>query len=144
MSEKEIDHIEICFEDCESIIIPYNCVKELYYKSNTQQNEDCDLITELDCIIENDGSTKYSTTWSGNTTSPITRINQYNDICYFDIIYKDGIKKSNYVDWYYKDDYDQSEENKNQTSELLEYNKIHIHVEPYIPQRTISENKKEG
>lgn len=138
-NKKEIEAISIVFENCESILIPYNCVRKLDYKSSIQENKDYDLITELDCIIENNGSIKYDTTWSSNTISPIARICQYNDICYFDIIYTDNTKQSNYIKWYYENDYDNPQTNKNQTSKLLEYNKAHIHVEPYIPKYTLSE-----
>lgn len=43
------------------------------------------------------------------------------------------------VKWYYKNDFDDPQENKNQISKLLRYNKIHIYVEPYIPKYTLNE-----
>lgn len=144
-NKKEIETIQIAFENCVGITIPYRCIKQLNYETKkysgeygTDRNID-NIITSLDCIIENDGGISFNLPWMDNRQSPIQRLNQYNDICYFDIIYKDGIKESNSVEWYYDDFYAEPKENKNQTSKLLRYNKIHIHVEPYIPQYTIFE-----
>lgn len=144
-NKKEIEAIQITFENCVGITIPYKCVTQLDYKTKKYAGE-CGkdsningIITNLDCIIENNGSIIYDADYMEDGSSPIQRLSQYNDICYFDIIYKDGTRESNYVKWYYKNNYDDPQENKNQTSELLRYNKIHIHVEPYIPQYTIFE-----
>lgn len=144
-NKKEIETIQIAFENCVGITIPYYCIKQLNYETKEYCGEygmDKDIngiITNLDCIIENDGSISFNHLWMDDGQSPIQRLNQYNDICYFDIIYKDGTRESNYVEWYYENDYDDPQENKNQTSKLLRYNKIHIYVKPYIPQYTIQE-----
>lgn len=138
---KYLKGIQIVFENCESIFVPIQCIKQLKYKMEDYKgNSDIKhLITNLDCIIENDGSITRNPNFSNNE-SPIQRINRYNDITYFDFTYKDESQDSNYVHWYSdKDSYCDSQSNVNQSSELLRYNKIHIIVKPYIPKYSINE-----
>lgn len=137
----QIKNIQIDFENCEGISIPYNCFKNLTFKlDETKKDENCDgHIINMECTIIDNGNITYSTTWSSNRTSPIERLNQYEDICWFDILYSDDTKKSYYVDWYYESDYANPQENKNQTNQLMDYKTIHIKVEPYEQKYTVSE-----
>lgn len=139
--KENLKGVQIVFENCESIFIPISCIKQLKYKMQDYKgnNNIKHLITNLDCIIENDGSITETCGFSSEIQSPIQRINQYNDITYFDFVWKDDSQDSNYVKWYYKNEYDDPQSNKNQATKLLRYNKIHIIVKPYIPKYSINE-----
>ena len=138
--KKNLKGVQIVFENCESMFIPTNCIKQLKYEMEEYTDDDNikNLITKLDCIIENNGSITKPGFTKECKTSPIQRINQYNDITYFDFVYKDDSKDSNYVHWY-NDEYGYCQNNNGQSSELLRYNKIHIIVKPYIPKYSINE-----
>lgn len=132
---KKIKQINIsCGEDI--IFVPYRCIKKLEYDSILQDKKNY-IITQLDCIIENDGSILNK---QNINQLPIQRINSYNDITYFDFVYDNNFIKENRIKWYGDDIfYDLPTFNKNQTSKLLRYNKIHIRIKPFVRKYTIKE-----
>jgi hypothetical protein len=138
--KEKLKGIQIVFENCESMFIPINCIKQLKYEMEEYKGDSDikNLITKLDCVIENNGTITRNPDFV-EKESPIQRINQYDDICYFDFMYKDGSQDSNYVHWYNDENKYNSENNDGQSSKLLRYNKIHIIVKPYIPKYSINE-----
>jgi hypothetical protein len=128
---KNIKEIHFSFENCEGIIVPYECFSRFDF---TTDAEDKFKITHLNCEIKDNGNSKYTTTWTNNNTSPIQRLGQYPDITSIDITYDDNSNDDYGVKWYWddEDEYNIPEENKNQHNNLIGYNEIHITVKPYI------------
>jgi len=125
-----IKNVKFHLENCESILVPFECFKEFkIIENNKNPNE----IFIFECIIVDNGKVNYSTTWHNNITSPIYRLSQYNDICYIIITYNDGSIKEYSVRWYDNDPHN----NKNQTSKMHDYKTIHIKIKPYIKKYTI-------
>ena len=139
--DKKIKSIKFVLENCESISVPYECLDKFEYVADkTKTDEDhTGYITNLDCIVKDNGNMEYGMTWDGNETTPIQRLNKYNDICWIDIFYEDGLKENYGVNWYYDEDdeYCNSQNNENQTNKLINYKTLHIIVKPYVPKYSI-------
>lgn len=129
---KNIKSVKFVLENCEVLVIPFECFKKFnIVENNKNKNE----IFIFECVIEDNNKSEYITTWSRNTTSPIQRLGQYNDICHIDIIYMDGASKEYHVPWYDSN----PNSNKNQSSKMLDYKTVSIRIKPYIQKYSISE-----
>ena len=80
-----IKSIDILFENCECIKVPVECFKEFNIEiDNTIEKEEIDNfnanLKSLKCKIIDKGNIYYLKTYKNNTTSPLSRIINYNDI----------------------------------------------------------------
>lgn len=139
---KIIKHVEFVLENCEVIIIPYQCFKTLSINGSEDLNslKDGDAITNMECDIINNGIMSYGYGFN-NQESPIERLNNSNDICAVNFIYNDDTSISMRIEWYQDENnyYNQPQYNENQTSNKLNYNSIHIEIKPFIRTYSIQE-----
>ncbi|GEM_PF-3308584 len=125
-----IKEIEIGLENCESVIIPFDCFKEFDYISKDDTH-----ISVLTCLIEDNGKSEYSSTFMNSKISPIQRLAKYDDIAYIEIHFVNGTSSFLYVIWHDGDD----DNNKNQKSQLISYKEISIEIKPYIKTYSVTE-----
>ena len=132
--EKEIETVEFALENCEGIVIPYQCFDNFKFTINDTRG----YIQTLDCTIKDNGTIEYLT-YGNNTESPIQRLAEYKDICVIVLTYNDKSKKEIRIDWYEDNKHFRTNENKNQTNNLLDYRTINIKIAPYIPKYSLAD-----
>lgn len=125
-----IKEIEIGLENCESVIIPFECFKKFDYTPKDDTH-----IETLTCLIEDNGNFKYSSILMDSKISPMQRLAEYNDISYIEIYFENDTSKFFYVVWNDGD----LDNNKNQKSQLLSYKEISIEIKPYIETYSVVE-----
>lgn len=120
---KKIEKVEICFENFESIIFPYKCIKSLEYSLKDDGN-----IEMVKFIIEDNGNSKYAGISVDNNIkpmiSPIERIANFNDIDTINVIYEDKSIRRFVVPW----EDGRYDSDKLQRTKLLSYNEIYIEI----------------
>ena len=131
--ENKIKGVQFVLENCESITIPYQCFDKFEITTDDIKNDDTQdgYIKTLDCTIKDHGNIEYGGIIFVKDISPIKRLSNYNDITWIYIYYKDKSQKKYYTNWYDGDKY-YNEDNKNQTSELIDYRTINVKIAPYI------------
>lgn len=117
MMSKKIKEVEFLLENCESIIVPYECFKE-FDDSNGEYN----------FTIKDNGQIRYGTTFGNNTTTPLQRLNLFDDITNMYLKYEDNAESPIRINWYYKNEWDNPQNNQYQKSELLSFNELHISI----------------
>ena len=122
--DKQIKQIEFVFENCESVVIPYECFTSFKYEISQDKN---DTISYFDATIKDNGQLDYGCGFDSYQT-PIQRIKEYNDITNIYIKYTDSSEEHFYVIWS-----NDMQNNKNQTSKLIDFRTIHIMIKKYIP-----------
>ncbi|WP_291567050.1 MULTISPECIES: hypothetical protein [unclassified Clostridium] len=127
MQEKLIKTVEFVLENCETVIVPYNCFK-LFKINRSEPISNKQTITHLDCVIEISKDMKYGSTCSYNFKHPFYRLHDCNDITQIELTYEDNAKSLVYVDWR-EDVWTYSDTNKYQMNTLFDYNTLHIHIE---------------
>ena len=88
---KKIKEVEFLLENCESIIVPYECFKE-FDDSNGEYN----------FTIKDNGQIRYGTTFGNNTTTPLQRLNLFDDITNMYLKYEDNAESPIRINWYYE------------------------------------------
>ncbi len=138
MESSKIKEVEFILENCESVIVPLNCLESGLTMSASK--EDDTLLTQFQCNIQDNGEVRYGCTWD-DKTHPLHRLAQYNDICRIKFTYEDGNKKELSIQWYEDEEnpWDMSNENLNQTTEFIDYKTFKINIKPYIKKYSINE-----
>lgn len=114
---KKIKEVKFLLENCESIIVPYECFKE-FDDSNGEYN----------FTIKDNGCIDYGETFSSNEKTPLQRLNHYDDIVKIYVKYDDDTESIIRPDWYYENEWDNPQNNQYQKSELLSFNELHISI----------------
>lgn len=141
-TNNQIKELHFGLENCEGIIIPYDCFKGLSINNSTDISslKNDDVIRYMECDITDNGKMEYSMTHEGNDIYPLTRLSEYEDMTSVDIIYEDDTEIKLRVQWYDEDNpYCNRNHNSNQVTNKLNYNAIHIEIEPFIQKYTIQE-----
>lgn len=117
-----IKEIEIIFENCESIIIPFECFKKFDYVTNETQ------MLALSCLIEDNGNLKYSGILMDSEITPLNRLVEYEDIACVKIFFCNDTSRLYYVIW----NDGVLDNNKDQCSRLLSHKEVSIEIKQYI------------
>ena len=123
---KQIEFLEIGFENCEGIKIGAKDIKLFKYNKN-------EILLET---IDN-GNSEYISTWSENRISPLQRLTEHNDITSIEVHYKDGQVEEINPEWYYENEWHCPDNNEYQINEMIDYKnrRITISKEQYIENR---------
>lgn len=113
----DIKQVRFGLENCESILIPFECFKEFYYDKDNNE------VISLYCTVKDNSNIDY--VGFDNSMTPIQRLAQNNDITHVNITYEDGSSEKLSVNWF--DDYN-PDSNESQVSELINYSEIHIQI----------------
>lgn len=131
-TEKKIKSIIFHLENCESIYIPFYCFKQFILKRDKKDNLKAYYFK---ATIKDNGRINYSSTYSNNTIHPLLRLNQYNDIISFTVIYKNNSKETINLLWNNEDMIN----NSNQSSKLIDFKTLKITIKPKIKLYNIEE-----
>lgn len=124
--DKDIESIDLIFENCEYMRIPIESFKSLEIE---KANDDS---YSLSCIIE--GVDKIQDSLYKEYFNPFQRIVDYDDITSIEIRYKNGDVNNLYMIW--EGDYS----NFYQESYLLRFNKIKININKEVKQVKVKRN----
>ena len=142
MENKKIKELHFGLENSDELVIPIACFRTLSINGvvDLELLKEGDTITHIYCDIKDNGKMDYVGIFGSSQISPITRLNQYNDITDVDIIYEDRTEINLRIAWYDEDNpYCNRNTNLNQTSNKSSFNEIHIDVTPYVQTYTIQE-----
>ena len=135
---KEVESIDINFENCEWIQLPIGCFENLEIECSDLVNYKGE-IKSLKCnIIDRFGIKDGYLT--NVLQSPIQRINQYNDIVRIHLKYKNGEEIVLVTPWH--DDWNYTN-NNNQHSKLISYKEIELYIAENSKEYTLSEALEE-
>lgn len=124
MNQDGLISVEFGLENCEVVIVPYECFQSMDVVINADN-----IITHFNCHIFDNGHCKYAFTFEGNSTSPIARLAEYDDIVSICFVYE-GRSEDHYVLW---GDDDNFQSNERQSSELKSYKEAHIFIKDLPP-----------
>lgn len=136
IKKEDIKSIEFVMENCETVIIPIECFKEL----NVDEWGDIknkDTLSKFSCAIEDKGNVLYG--WGFTTkVTPLQRINQYDDITSIYIKLNNSNEEIQlYTQWgetsYYADS------NIYQKSEMNSYKELKLTIGSCFKEFNISE-----
>lgn len=144
---KEINAIELVFENCETLRLDINVLGRVYLgKINTEITRiACDCIAEsifvdevaLEIFSEAEELGVWGPAWI-NYNSKLERIARYNDITQIEILYSNGDSKTYYID-YEEESEDLGAPNINQKSYISSLGNLYIvismenSIEHYFP-----------
>lgn len=120
---ENIKTVEFVLENCESVIVPYDCFEE--FKIDGMMIEEKRFIYKLNCLIKMDKNIIYGATWSGNNKHPFYRLYEENDITQIKINYDNNTKKEFDIEW---GGLFCTNTNEHQVNNLIDYNTLHIHI----------------
>lgn len=125
INTKDLLGIGLIFENCEGMFIPVESFTDLYI-----QDGEIDTYINLSDKIEYKGF---------DNSTPLQRINKYDDITSVNLIYKDKDMEYQTV-WYNA----WEQENRYQTSELISWNKLHLEISKDVLRREIQSMKDQA
>ena len=136
IKKEDIKSIEFVMENCETVIIPIECFKEL----NVDEWGDIknkDALSKFSCAIEDKGNVSYGCGFATKIT-PLQRINQYDDITSIYIKLNNSNEEIQlYTEWeatsYYADN------NIYQKSEMNSYKELKLNIGSCFKEFNISE-----
>ena len=139
MESKKIKEIRFGLENMESVIVPYECFKDLSINKKTNLNvlKEGNIVYTMACDITDNGKIEYGYSFD-NEVYPLIRLSKLNDICYVDVVYEDLTKIELKVDWG-NESCCYGNNNINQTINKVNYNAIHIDIIPFVQTYTIQE-----
>ncbi|XZH34265.1 hypothetical protein ACSW8L_16210 (plasmid) [Clostridium perfringens] len=127
VNTKDLLGIELIFENCEGMFIPVESFTDLYI-----QDGEINTYINLSDKIEYKGF---------DNSTPLQRINKYNDIVSLNLIYKDEDIEYKLLWWEDPNPYIMTDNNRCQTSELISYNKLHLEISKNVLRREIQSIK---
>lgn len=127
INTKDLLGIELIFENCEGMFIPVESFTDLYIQNG-----------EINTYINLSDKIEYK---SFDNSTPLQRINKYNDIVSLNLIYKDEDIEYKLLWWENPNPYIMTDNNRYQTSELISYNKLHLEVSKDVLRREIQSIK---
>ena len=127
INTKDLLGIELIFENCEGMFIPVESFTDLYIQDG-----------EINTYINLSDRIEYK---SFDNSTPLQRINKYNDIVSLNLIYKDEDIEYKLLWWEDPNPYIMTDNNRYQTSELISYNKLHLEVSKDVLRREIQSIK---
>lgn len=130
INTKELLGIELIFENCEGMFIPIESFTDLYI-----QDGEINTYINLNDKIEYKGF---------DNSTPLQRINKYDDIVSLNLIYKDEDIEYKLLWWEDSNPYIVDDNNRYQTSELISYNKLHLEVSKNVLRREIQSMKDQA
>lgn len=127
INTKDLLGIDLGFENCEGMFIPVEALDNLYIKDG-----------EINTYIYLNEKIEYK---GFDNSTPLQRINKYNDIVSLNLIYKDEDIEYKLLWWEDPNPYIMTDNNRYQTSKLISYNKLHLEVSKNVLRREIQSIK---
>lgn len=127
VNTKDLLGIELIFENCEGMFIPVESFTDLYIQDG-----------EINTYINLSDKIEYK---SFDNSTPLQRINKYDDIVSLNLIYKDEDIEYKLLWWEDPNPYIMTNNNRYQTSELISYNTLHLEVSKNVLRREIQSIK---
>lgn len=136
IKKEDIKSIEFVMENCETVIIPIECFKEL----NVEEWGDIknkDTLSKFSCVIEDKGDVSYGCGFDTKIT-PLQRINQYDDITSIYIKLNNSNEEIQlYIEWEETSYYAYS--NIYQKSEMNSYKELKLNIGSCFKEFNINE-----
>ena len=130
INTKDLLGIELIFENCEGMFIPVESFTDLYIQDG-----------EINTYINLSDKIEYK---SFDNSTPLQRINKYDDIVSLNLIYKDEDIEYKLLWWEDPNPYVMDDNNRYQTSELISYNKLHLEVSKNVLRREVQSMKDQA
>ena len=130
INTKDLLGIELIFENCEGMFIPVESFTDLYIQNG-----------EINTYINLSDKIEYK---SFDNSTPLQRINKYDDIVSLNLIYKDEDIEYKLLWWEDPNPYIMTDNNRYQTSKLISYNKLHLEVSKNVLRREIQSMKDQA
>lgn len=130
VNTKDLLGIELIFENCEGMFIPVESFTDLYIQDG-----------EINTYINLSDKIEYK---SFDNSTPLQRINKYDDIVSLNLIYKDEDIEYKLLWWEDPNPYVLNDNNRYQTSKLISYNKLHLEVSKNVLRREIQSIKDQA
>ncbi|HAT4302262.1 TPA: hypothetical protein I9089_002367 [Clostridium perfringens] len=130
INTKDLLGIELIFENCEGMFIPVESFNDLYIQDG-----------EINTYINLNDKIEYK---SFDNSTPLQRINKYNDIVSLNLIYKDEDIEYKLLWWEDPNPYIMTDNNRYQTSKLISYNKLHLEISKDVLRREIQSIKDQA
>lgn len=130
INTKDLLGIDLGFENCEGMFIPVESFTDLYI-----QDGEINTYINLSDKIEYKGF---------DNSTPLQRINKYNDIVSLNLIYKDEDIEYKLLWWEDPNPYIMTDNNRYQTSKLISYNKLHLEISKDVLRREIQSIKDQA
>lgn len=127
INTKDLLGIELIFENCEGMFIPVESFTDLYIQDG-----------EINTYINLSDKIEYK---SFDNSTPLQRINKYDDIVSLNLIYKDEDIEYKLLWWEDPNPYIMTDNNRYQTSKLISYNKLHLEISKDVLRREIQSIK---
>ncbi|MBI6005975.1 hypothetical protein H8J86_08405 [Clostridium perfringens] len=130
INTKDLLGIELIFENCEGMFIPVESFTDLYIQDG-----------EINTYIHLSDNIEYK---GFDNSTPLQRINKYNDIVSLNLIYKDEDMEYKLLWWEDPNPYIMTDNNRYQTSKLISYNKLHLEISKDVLRREIQSMKDQA
>lgn len=137
---KNIKRINFVFENCEEIRFPIECFKDLEIICSDLENYK-GYLKSIKCKIIDDINVEVGL--YNKTTSPIQRINKYDDITHIYLYDNENNEIKLVIPWYYENEYNIPKNNYNQHSKLISYKEIELYIAENSREYTLEESLEE-
>ena len=137
---KNIKRINFVFENCEEIRFPIECFKDLEIICSDLENYK-GYLKSIKCKIIDDINVEVGL--YNKTTSPIQRINKYDDITHIYLYDNENNEIKLEIPWYYENEYNIPKNNYNQHSKLISYKEIELYIAENSREYTLEEALEE-